>query len=188
MPVVTISQQVKTLTFNQPCVTFVTRLMTAANWDPTEFHAAIQRWLERTGMSQTEAARAAGLRQSVLNKWMQPSGYNAQPTTEALERLQPAIGIPMDELLRIAGRRKADPPDVPAELLDALLHMQYGYNESDEQERQIRLDATYAIWSPRQHRRRPNRRDVGKNQPHGDPKMEYGWLTNHQVDNRLAVV
>ena len=149
--------------------------MAATDWDPTEFQQTIQAWLDRTGMSQKQAADFCGISQAVLNRWMQTDRhYLVQPTDDTLARLAPKIGISHDELLRLAGRRKvAAPSDKPAELIALLRDIENGYHQANENERSVRIEATRSLW-PIQHKRRPNNRRIrGNNAGLDHPKMEY---------------
>lgn len=153
--------------------------MPATDWDPTEFQRTIQRWLDRTGMSQNQAADFCGISQSVFNRWMQTERrYLVQPTEGTLERLAPKIGIDHDELLRLAGRRRGGPaPQKPAELLALLQEIEAGYHDAAEHERSMRVAATLSLW-PRSHARRPDRRKhKSDNSGLDKPMMDYRSLS-----------
>lgn len=99
----------------------------AADWDPTEFQAAIFEWLDRTGMSQKEAADLSGVSQGAFNRWLQPDRrYLTKPSPETLEKLAPHIRISYDELMRMTGRRSPKPVTTknPADLEALIKHLE----------------------------------------------------------------
>lgn len=134
------------------------------DWDPTEFQKAINGFLERHGWSQNDLARASGVSQAVLNRWMQPKGSPTliRPTDPSLRKLAPVLDIPHIELMRLAGRLAADPAKRDRDpILTALQSdLDRGWDESaDEEWRARQADAIRSILGV--HRgRRPNRRDA----------------------------
>src|SRR6266498_3671895 len=78
-----------------------------AQWDPTEFQDTINEFLRQAGdWSQADLARAAGISPGVVNRWMQTveSGMLVQPTDPTLRKVAPVMHLPLNELLRQAGR------------------------------------------------------------------------------------
>lgn len=154
--------------------------MSAKEWDVAlviEFQAAVRKWLDRTNLSQQQAAYLCGFSQSVLNRWMSTDPeFLVQPQPPLLRKLAPKINIPLSELLRMAGHSDMVLAiDKPRELLEFLRDQEAGYWASAENERPIRMDvARSALPIARHVRRRSNRRVRGNNEGLDRPNADYG--------------
>lgn len=134
-------------------------------WNPREFQEAVNAFLSRQGWTQTELARATGLRTSVVNRWLQPedSGMLVQPTGESLEKLEPVIGISHDELMRMAGRLRGPKVSTrPPELEQFLRDQEAGWLATDPEQRQWREEVARAVFphAPRRPARRRGKKGL----------------------------
>lgn len=148
-----------------------------AQWDPTELQGTINAFLANQDWSQADLARAAGISPGVVNRWMQPpgSGMLVQPTDATLRKVAPVLRVPLNELLRMAGRtdpsniKPTDPPD-----LDAVFQqMRAAYPKMDEARRSVSLDMIRSIFNDHMPRR-PDRRRTRK-EKNTQPEEDSPW-------------
>lgn len=163
--------------------------MATTDWDPRELQEAIQAWLDRTGMSQNQAALLTGISQGVFNRWLQPSREYGlvQPQPPQLMKLAPHIGIDHDELMRMAGHRMSAPAQTkPRALIELFRALENGYNNSVERSEppeiiEMRIAQTLSLWPIHPRRRSNNRRIKGNNTGLDNSKMDYEYVSKHPV-------
>lgn len=147
-----------------------------AQWNPAEFQKVVREFLARRDWSQPQLAREAGISQAVVNRWLSDDPEMlVQPTDPTLRKLAPVIGIPHNELMRMAGRLEGPSSpkgNRPTALLQFLADMEAGWLAADEQRRPFGEHiARTALPVP--HKRRPNRRNRGNNAGLDNANDEY---------------
>lgn len=70
-----------------------------------DFRPFLAGWLRSHQMPQSRLGEISGIPPSIINRWLH-ADRPTRPSTENLEKLAPALGVPYDELLRICGYRR----------------------------------------------------------------------------------
>ena len=149
-------------------------------WDPTDFQATLNTFLDRKQWSQNRLSSELGLSQTAVNRWFQPitkTGPNrvTRPRPEVLPALAKLMGYPLGSLQRLCGypvesttRRAQDPA---LQSLTTMIEAGYETTRDDPVRRQLGIDMITAVvqsaWSG-QHR--PRRSARPRNKEHGDDK------------------
>lgn len=155
--------------------------------DPAlEFRLFVAKWLETAGWSQYQLALAAGIGQSIISRWMNPTlSRRTVPTPDTLRKLSDVVGRPYDELMHMAGYNDAvgssSTSDDPPELAALIADVRAGWHETDAPQRQTAADVTRAAFHVRKSRRSrsPSVNDSLSDARLDKPKRDSRTHTNH---------
>lgn len=156
-------------------------------WDPTDFQATLNAFLDRQEWSQNRLATELGISQTAVNRWFQPydkegPGRVTRPRPEVLAQLARVMGYPLVELQRLCGYPVESSArverDAALNSLTNLIEAAYEATE-DPARRQIGIDAISAVvqslWSShrRGRTRRPRDRKPDVEGPIIVPRVSY---------------
>src|SRR5690348_7679298 len=73
-----------------------------------EFSKFLRGWLDRHSWNVPQLARASGIADAVIRRWLLPPGVAKLPSNANLRKLAPVLEVPEDQLFRMCGYLAGD--------------------------------------------------------------------------------